>query len=205
MRSAIQRRRHNLYDTNQAECSVSKVETKRGLKCTKERENRETYSENKQQRNRKSEGGRMWKRIDQHGFENKPGFLAQCDVGLGPNQSDNTFEILNSFLVNQPSPFHGCLEKITGSTLLTISPNRLLPCQSNFKIPIQARSSHVHSFIQTRSSIQHIQYWTSLPAHAHILSFIFTVFIWLTWLQVIALVNITSVVKLLLLILHGTF
>ncbi len=47
----------------------------------------------------------MRKRIDQRGFENKPGLLAQCVVGPGPNQSDNTFEILNSFLVNQPSPF----------------------------------------------------------------------------------------------------
>lgn len=33
------------------------------------------------------------------------GLLALCDVGLGPNQSDDTFEILSSFLVNQLSPF----------------------------------------------------------------------------------------------------
>lgn len=32
--------------------------------------------------------------------EAAPGTLARCDVGSGPNQSDNTFEILNSFLVN---------------------------------------------------------------------------------------------------------
>lgn len=37
------------------------------------------------------------------------GSLAQCDAGLGPNQSDDTFEILNSFLVNQLSPFTAAL------------------------------------------------------------------------------------------------
>ncbi|CAB1440780.1 unnamed protein product [Pleuronectes platessa] len=72
--------------------------------------------------------------------------LAQCDVGLGPNQSGSTFEILNSFLVNQPSPFHGCLEQITGSTLLTISPNRLLPCSTSlcFKVCIAPMVSPSH-------------------------------------------------------------
>lgn len=84
----------------------------------------------------------------------KPGLLAQCDVGLGPNQSDNTFEIFNSFLVNQLSPFHGCLEQITGSTLLTISPKRLLPCQSRFKIPIRPSSSLTHSPTDTHTHTQ---------------------------------------------------
>lgn len=45
------------------------------------------------------------KRIDQHGFENKRSLLAQSDIVQGPNQPDNTFEILNSFLVNLASPF----------------------------------------------------------------------------------------------------
>lgn len=46
----------------------------------------------------------MGERIDQRGFEKERRSLARCDAGPGPNQSD-TFEILNSFLVNQVSPF----------------------------------------------------------------------------------------------------
>lgn len=76
--------------------------------------------------------------------------LAGADTGSGPNQSDNTFEILNSFLVNQASPFHGCLEQITGSSLLTISPNRLLPCQSLFKIPIRSGRPRTHTHTHTK-------------------------------------------------------
>lgn len=110
--------------------------------------------------------------------------LAQCGVGPGPNQSDNTFEILNSFLVNQPSPFHGCPEQITGSTLLTISPNRLLPCQSHFKIPIQPRSSLIHSQMETHMHTQ-ILLWTHMHAHAfvfHFPSFLSAFHLWVSCL-----------------------
>lgn len=53
VRNAVQRRRHSLYYGNHRKCNAGKVETKRGLKCMKKCENRETYSETKQQRNRK--------------------------------------------------------------------------------------------------------------------------------------------------------
>lgn len=42
LRNAVQRRRHNLYCRK---CNAGKVETKRGLKCMKKCEKRETYSE----------------------------------------------------------------------------------------------------------------------------------------------------------------
>lgn len=80
-------------------CKVGKVETKSGLKCSKKCENRESSAaEPWKQRHR------MRERTDQRGFEKERRSLARRDVGPGPNQSD-TFEILNSFPVNQASPF----------------------------------------------------------------------------------------------------